>query len=244
MKIWLNIPTCKPFKLCNNFHKSGCRDVCDICRFFKGKIPEKKITHWEKKLFNCHFSQKLLKFLQDIWCIRFLNTQSNPSKFHGTFKLRWAVYGCYILVTTLWGFQVIKSVTSMSVISWPWYMFLVGCIKIRHLSKSVYCSKGGIRLMGFLCVYHMRKIGNMCGFMVHQYQSDTLTIFEDSQLSCLRTGSLRQYGRVATLLHCWNIDYQIWSSVEKELSDVIISFRSISTSLLFDLFSCPTKETP
>ena len=35
-KIWINVPTCKPFKLGNNF-QSGCRDVCDICRFFKGK---------------------------------------------------------------------------------------------------------------------------------------------------------------------------------------------------------------
>ena len=59
------IPLHNPFKLCNNF-QSGCWDVWDIYRFFKGKIPEKfcPLTQWVRNYWYLRF--KIRMFLQGV----------------------------------------------------------------------------------------------------------------------------------------------------------------------------------
>ena len=57
---WFQIPTHNTFKLYTNF-QNGCWDLWDICRFFKGKIPEKflPLTSISQKLVISPFQSEI-----------------------------------------------------------------------------------------------------------------------------------------------------------------------------------------
>ena len=194
---------------------------------FSKENPFKKITswvYWTRNYWNRHFSQKLLKFLQGNWCIRFLNT---PSNFTVNLSCVESFMGVtHFVVTTLWGFQVVRSVTSMNLIMPVIYvsrwmhqntpsqqicLLFTEWNQINGLSVHICIPHA----KNWECVWFHGIVLNISIWYWYNFWVFTVVLSADWQPS---TVSLKVHGiwitintsfPVATLMYFWKIDYEI-----------------------------------